>query len=257
MNQITKKSAWNKPLNVDDTAFIDSAASLTLLHNRAPADDAPKQQQKKTVTIPNGAQMHTTKTIKLRLDLPEKAKIGHRMPKIINNLVSAPALCDAGCEVKFTKKEVVVTHNDKVVLEGWRDPTNNLWRVPLIQEKVETANLTESKNYYDIFDDDDDESDTERANKTDEKIPEFCNFINSIYDCKNDEHLTKFYHATFGSPVKSTFLNAIRMGYLKGCPGLSSKSVENIYQCRTSDGKGSHGPKTPRTPIHQKSRRKR
>ena len=146
MNQITKKSAWDKPLNVDDTAFIDSAASLTLLHNRAPADDAPTQQKQKTVTIPNGAQMHTTKTIKLRLDLPEKAKIGHRMPKIINNLVSAPALCDAGCEVKFTKKEVVVTHNDKVVLEGWRDPTNNLWRVPLIQEKIETANSAESTN---------------------------------------------------------------------------------------------------------------
>ena len=104
MNQITKKSAWNKPLNVGDTAFIDSAASLTLLHNRAPADDAPTQKKQKMVTIPNGAQMHTTKTIKLRLDLPEKAKTGHRMPKIIKNLVSAPSLCDAGCEVKFTKK---------------------------------------------------------------------------------------------------------------------------------------------------------
>ena len=132
------------------------------------------------------------------------------------------------CEVKFTKKEVIVTHNEKIVLEGWRDPTNNLWRVPLIQEKVETANLTESTNYYDIFDDDEDESDTTQANEIEEKIPNFCNFINSIYDCKNDEHLTKFYHATFGSPVKSTLLNAIRMGYLKGCPGLNSKSVKNI-----------------------------
>jgi hypothetical protein len=47
MNQITKKFAWNKPLNVDDTAFIDSAASLTLLHNRAPADDAATQQKQK------------------------------------------------------------------------------------------------------------------------------------------------------------------------------------------------------------------
>ena len=46
MNQITKKFAWDKPLNVDDTAFIDLAASLTLLHNRAPAEDVPTQQQK-------------------------------------------------------------------------------------------------------------------------------------------------------------------------------------------------------------------
>ena len=86
---------------------------------------------------------------------------------------------------------------------------------PANSRKIETANLTESKNYYDIFDDEDDESDTEPTNVIEEKIPEFCNFINSIYDCKNDEHLTKFYHATFGSPVKSTFLNAIRMGDLK------------------------------------------
>ena len=82
MNQITKKSAWTKPLKVDDTAFSDSAASLTLLHNRAPADDATTQQKQKTVTIRNGARMHTTKKIKLRLDLPEKAKIGHSMPKL-------------------------------------------------------------------------------------------------------------------------------------------------------------------------------
>ena len=39
MNQITKKSAWDKPLSVDDTDFIDSAASLTLLHNCASHED--------------------------------------------------------------------------------------------------------------------------------------------------------------------------------------------------------------------------
>ena len=77
MNQITKKSAWNKPLNVDDTAFIDSAALLTLLHNRAPADDAATQQKQTTFTIPNGAQMHMTNTIKLCLDLPDEANIDH------------------------------------------------------------------------------------------------------------------------------------------------------------------------------------
>ena len=80
--------------------------------------------------------MSTTETIQLKIDnLPENAKTGLRLPGIVNNLVAAPILCDAGCEVKFTKKKVTVTKNKKLLLEGWRDPKNNLWRVPLVQHE--------------------------------------------------------------------------------------------------------------------------
>ena len=56
--------------------------------------------------------MNTVKTIQLKVDnLPKTAKIGHRLPGIVNNLVAAPILCDTGCEVKFTKTNVIVTKN--------------------------------------------------------------------------------------------------------------------------------------------------
>ena len=83
--------------------------------------------------------MHTTETIELKIEnLPKNAKIGHRLPGIVNNLVAAPILCDAGCEVKFTKTDVTVTKNNEILLTGWRDPTNNLWRVPLVQTENST-----------------------------------------------------------------------------------------------------------------------
>jgi hypothetical protein len=56
--------------------------------------------------------MHTTETIELKIDnLPEKAKTGNKLPGIVNNLVAAPILCDAGCEVKFAKTDVTITKN--------------------------------------------------------------------------------------------------------------------------------------------------
>ena len=46
INQITKNTAWTNSLPVDQTAFLDSAASIHLLHNRA-AENIPKEQEKK------------------------------------------------------------------------------------------------------------------------------------------------------------------------------------------------------------------
>jgi hypothetical protein len=139
ISQITKNTAWTKSLPVDETAFLDSAASLHLLHNRAPAKKNRNTRQAEKVTIPNGTNMHTTETIELKIDnLPKNAKIGHRLPGIVNNLVAAPILCDAGCEVKFTKTDVTVTKNNEILLTGWRDPTKILWRVPLVQSENST-----------------------------------------------------------------------------------------------------------------------
>ena len=63
------------------------------------------QQQQKTITIPNGQSMKTSKTIKIKINsLPEEAKIGNILPGIKNNPIAAPPLCDAGCELLIRKK---------------------------------------------------------------------------------------------------------------------------------------------------------
>ena len=48
--------------------------------------------------------MKTSKTIKIKIDsLPEEAKIGNILPGIKNNLIAAPLLGDADCELLFQK----------------------------------------------------------------------------------------------------------------------------------------------------------
>ena len=92
--------------------------------------------------------MKISKTIKIKIkSLLEQAKIGNILPGIKHNLIAAPPLCDSGCELLFRKQDVLVTKDKKVLLRGWCDPTNRLWRVPLIQEEE----YTPSTNYYDIL----------------------------------------------------------------------------------------------------------
>ena len=152
LNQISKKSAWGN-ITLEKTAFLDTSASLHLVHERSPTEINILQQQQKTVTILNGQSMKTPKKIKIKINsLPEEAKIGNILPGIKHNLISEPPLCDAGCEVLFRKKDVLVTKDNKLLLKGWCDPINLLWRVPLIQDEKDTP----SKHYYDILSKDND-----------------------------------------------------------------------------------------------------
>ena len=63
LNKILKQSSWENS-NLDKTAFLDSVASLHLLHKQAPTEKNIPKQQQKNVTIPNMQLTKTSKTIK-------------------------------------------------------------------------------------------------------------------------------------------------------------------------------------------------
>jgi hypothetical protein len=64
--------------------------------------------------------MTTTHALDLLLrHLPKTARLGHQLPGLVNNLLSIATLVDAGW----------VSFDGTVILRGWRDPTNRLWRV--------------------------------------------------------------------------------------------------------------------------------
>ena len=97
----------NPPDHKKSTAFLDLAASLTLLQTTAIYKIAAIQDRTKTLGTPNGNEMHTQKTIELLLPkLPQAARKGYTVPHLTNNLVSVAELCDVGCTVFFHKHGV-------------------------------------------------------------------------------------------------------------------------------------------------------
>ena len=74
--------------------------------------------------------MTTTHAVDLLLrHLPKTARLGHRLPGLVNNLLSVATLVDAGCDVYFHRTGCEVAFDGTVILQGWRDPTNRLWQV--------------------------------------------------------------------------------------------------------------------------------
>ena len=115
------------PENLDETALINTAASITRLTLKAPASTTANENVQISVIQPGGNKMITSHAVNLLLSkLPANAKIGHRLPGLVNNLISVSMLCDAGCEVFFHSTGCKVTHKGETMLKGWRDQHNKL-----------------------------------------------------------------------------------------------------------------------------------
>ncbi len=127
------------PSNLHNTALIDTAASCTLLTACAPATPAPIQHAPIAVVQHGGGRMTTTHAVDLLLrNLPKTARLGHRLPGLVNNLLSVATLIDSRCDIYFHRTGCEVSFDGKVILWGWRDPTNRLWRVRITDDSWTT-----------------------------------------------------------------------------------------------------------------------
>jgi hypothetical protein len=66
--------------------------------------------------------------------------IGHIVPELsIASLFGICVLTDAGCTVKFDTKKCVIQYNGKVILIGMKDPTTDLWTLPIFSPVGKTS----------------------------------------------------------------------------------------------------------------------
>jgi hypothetical protein len=138
--------------------------------------------------MPNGTTIQSSHTCNLLLiDLPPQARQAHILPGLVHNsLISVGQLCDNECSVTFTEDQVTVSRNGKNVMHGSRDPKSRLWRVDL-KQKIE---------------------------------PEIAQ-CNHAHDNNNHKDLINYLHAACFSPVKSTWIMAIKNGNFSSWPGLN------------------------------------
>jgi hypothetical protein len=112
-------------------------------------------------------------------------------------------LCDNGYSVTFTQEQVTVSKNGKYVMYGSRDLRSRLWRVDL-KHRFETNQVQ----------------------------------FNHAHDNSNQKDLINYLHAACFSPVKSTWITAIKNGNFSSWPGLTEQAVEKHLSKYTSTTKG-------------------
>ena len=124
-------------------AVLDSGATGNFFVTDAPLNDRTEAHEPLTVTLPDGNKVNSTHVGFLDIPrLPKQARIGHVIPGLnTHSLVSVPVLCNAGCEVLFTKIGVTVKYRGSTVLTGRKCLRTGLWMVPLTGTKTDAANI--------------------------------------------------------------------------------------------------------------------
>ena len=88
----------------------------------------------KTLVQLYGTQMHIKSVghLSLHPSLSKQATQGHILRNLqSSSLLALGPLCNNGCTVLLTDKELAAIKQNKVVLQGWHNQQDGLWDIPL------------------------------------------------------------------------------------------------------------------------------
>jgi hypothetical protein len=141
---------------------------------------------------------------------PNKHKSAIFFDDLQGSLISIGQLCDDDCVALFSKYQVDIIKDGKIIIKGKRNTTNGLWNIPLAPK-----------------------SDTSPSSSTKQHL------TNSMIRSKQTKSgLAAFLHGYAFSPSISTFLVAIRRGHFSSWPGLSESLITKHLKKSTATSKG-------------------
>ena len=174
-----------------------------------PTDTGP------SVQVANGDTIETRKRVIVPLakELSTQAKVGHIFDSLKSgSLISIGQLCDDDCVALFTKFNVNIIKDGKIIIVGKRNDANGLWNIPLAPKAAPTVKTPNAQT-------------KQLAN-------------GAIKNVKTKQDLAEFLHACAYSPEPSTLLRAIERGHFTSWPGLTSSLVTKHLPKSLATSKG-------------------
>ena len=179
------------------------------------------------VTIPDGTRVTSTHTCEARLpQVPKKGRFSHVLPGLArHSLISIVRLCNAGCEVKFTKIECIVTYRGCEVLRGKKCLRTGLWMVHLNPSVPENDTESVLPPAQDVI------QPSLQANHMQE-------YAANVIPTSSKAELAMYYHQILCSPPASTMIKAIKNNQLRSFPGLTIELITKHLPPSTATEKG-------------------
>jgi hypothetical protein len=166
--------------------------------------------------------------------------MGHIIPNLsIASLFGIRILTEAGCDVTFTKGDCIVTYNGKIILHGEKDPSTNLWTLPLRSHDMTSQHATSTLP----------PAAPDFADAHAQPTVQIAFFAHTVQAKANS---IRFAHQSLCSPCISTLLKAIKRGYLKECPNLTAHGINEYLNLSPATAKGHM--KRPRQGVRSTSR---
>jgi hypothetical protein len=173
--------------------------------------------------MPDGRQMQPTHICDITIPGLPTILMGHIVPHLaVSLLIGIRPLCNSGCTVVFDKDKCDVLLNGKVILQGYKDVSTNLWTLPINGCGDMQTTLPQSAPDIDCA--------LHASYHTIHPGVNLTTFMHSVCTHANG---VKFAHQPLCNPKISMLLKAVRSGFLKGCPNLTNKlSLSTYIQAR-------------------------
>ena len=205
------------------TGYLDSGCTKHSGSETTPCTDK-KENSGTIVKLPDQSKLTSTTEGLLLFDeklLSERARTIKLFKEMDKTLLSVGQLCDDGCNVLFRAREARIMKNNKVILRARRNNVNGMYEVELPRPEP-TEKLPQYKYH------------ASQPGKQDYEV----STANNVYEIKTKKEIIKFLHKAAGSPVKSTWIQAIKNGQYTTWPGLTTKIVEKYLEKSQATVKG-------------------
>ncbi len=115
-----------------DRAIADTGATSIFIMEGTDVANKRVAVRPLTINLPDGQQIKSTHVCDIQIvGLPTILK-GHIVPLLnVASLIGIRPLCKAGCIVTFDDMKCNVTYNGTVILRGFKDPSTDLWTLPI------------------------------------------------------------------------------------------------------------------------------
>ena len=207
-----------KDIPFNHLAILDSGTTSNLICPDAPATDHSQKQNSIEVQVPNGDIITSNTMANLTLkNIPEKARKAHVFPSLAHNLISIGILCDNDCSVLFLKDYAYILHDKKLILKGKQQKLDGMWYINLNHNEQKKKNF--DMNTY---------------------LSKYNSFLktNNILTTHKIKDIINFYHACLYSPVKTTWIEAIKNGHFHTWPYLTVKNIKKYLNTSIATIKG-------------------
>jgi hypothetical protein len=121
-------------------AIADSGATQIFVMDGIPVHNKRKTTCPLKVALADGRQVTSTHMCDIIIPGLPTMLVGHIVPELsIASLFGIRVLTAAGCMAKFDNEKCVVKYNGKIILTGIKDPTTDLWTLPIVISAGKTS----------------------------------------------------------------------------------------------------------------------
>jgi hypothetical protein len=202
-------------------SIANSGATSIFIMAGTPMDNVQKATDPFTINLPNGGIVCSMHVCDIVIPGLPTVLTGHIVPGLsMASLMGICVLCKAGCIVTFTDTTCEVRFGKKLILQGNKDPTTDLWTLPITPDAIHTG-----------------EGSVLGKDLVDQKNPTPVNIAAFSHSLRTRANAVKFAHQSLCNPKISTLLKALKQGFLKGCPNLSIDLVTKYLNASPATAK--------------------